>query len=253
MCARRAAWHGSTVACRTMGNNKYTLTTCYSIASAIMWKLAIIGPGVRGSLLIGARECHRSRRFYCPHLNNDRNMSSKKVEEKESGASSSDGDLVNYIKVRCQRCFKHVKPENFQKGFDSADNKKFIAEFAESERSNVLFFSGDNIKASLGIPNTVKGKMLYFLKPQGAKIKQENMATELRCGELSNETLLNLEKVLQEVYVPVLTNPANQDGWGEVMAKNVTDGIHTFLANVSITLANTKGETSLPMPPMSSI
>ena len=85
MCARRAAWHGSTVACRTMGNNKYTLTTCYSIASAIMWKLAIIGPGVRGSLLIGARECHRSRRFYCPHLNNDRNMSSKKVEEKESG------------------------------------------------------------------------------------------------------------------------------------------------------------------------
>ena len=174
-------------------------------------------------------------------------MSSKKVEEKES---AGDGELVDYIKVRCQRCFKHVKPEKFKKGFDSADNKKCIAEFAESERSNVLYFSGDNIKASLSTPNVLKGKMLYFLKPQGSKINRENVATELRCGEMSNETLLNLEKVLQEVYVPVLTNPANQDGWGEVMAKNVTDGIHTFLANVSITLANTKGETSLPMPPM---
>eukprot|EP00505_MAST-04D_sp_SCG-Rhode-Island_P000654 Stramenopile-MAST_4_protein_654 len=67
---------------------------------------------------------------------------------------------------------------------------------------------------------------------------------------MSSESLLNLEKVLQEVYVPLITNPANQDGWGEVMSKNVTDGIHTFLANVSITLAHTKGETSLPMPPM---
>ena len=86
-------------------------------------------------------------------------MSSKKVEEKES---AGDGELVDYIKVRCQRCFKHVKPEKFKKGFDSADNKKCIAEFAESERSNVLYFSGDNIKASLSIRS--KREDAVFLK-----------------------------------------------------------------------------------------
>ena len=67
-----------------------------------------------------------------------------KKEEKEEKVASGDGDLFSYIKARCQRSFKHVKPEKFQKGFESADNVKIINEFAESERSNTLIFSGDS-------------------------------------------------------------------------------------------------------------
>ena len=83
-----------------------TSATCYSIASHHV-EVGHRRPGrARGSLILGARKYYRSRRFYCPPLNNDRNMSSKKVEEKESGASAGDGELVDYFKVRCQRCFK---------------------------------------------------------------------------------------------------------------------------------------------------
>ena len=177
---------------------------------------------------------------------------SKKEEEKKDESAAHPSAIFDFLRVRVQRAFKHLKQDKFTKGFDNEENTRIVNEFCKSEKGNnvVLAFTGDNVRASFGMPSTGKGRSIYFIKRPGTVIDEKNIASELRCGEMSSESLLNLEKVLQEVYVPLITNPANQDGWGEVMSKNVTDGIHTFLANVSITLAHTKGETSLPMPPM---
>ena len=39
-----------------------------------------------------------------------------------------------------------------------------------------------------------------------------------------------VEKLLQEVYVPLLTNPRNQEGWGESVSKEVMDKAYRLLA-----------------------
>ena len=53
----------------------------------------------------------------------------------------------------------------------------------------------------------------------------------------------------QEVFLPLLCNPRNQDGWPEVITKEVVDNLHKFIANVYVTIGQMKGKTLLPLPP----
>jgi dynein heavy chain len=55
--------------------------------------------------------------------------------------------------------------------------------------------------------------------------------------------------VAKEIYFPLLTNPRNQEGWPEVITKEVQENLHRFLAQVCITIGNTQGITMLPLPP----
>lgn len=61
-----------------------------------------------------------------------------------------------------------------------------------------------------------------------------------------SDPLQHLEAVLQEVYLPLLANPSNQEGWGETASKEILDQLHGFLANVSITLGQTKVAANSP-------
>jgi dynein heavy chain, axonemal len=123
----------------------------------------------------------------------------------------------------------------------------------EIEDSAILCIVGEQLRCTLGAPKTLpKGnsKALYFAKEQSGMLTADNITDLVMVNELLPDTLSQLQLILSEVYVPLLTNPANQEGWGEVTSKAVADGLHKFLANVSITLSQTKGETCLPLPPM---
>lgn len=50
-------------------------------------------------------------------------------------------------------------------------------------------------------------------------------------GEISENPLETLAAVSQDVFMPVLTTPANQQGWPDVVAKEVTENLHKFVAN----------------------
>ena len=53
----------------------------------------------------------------------------------------------------------------------------------------------------------------------------------------------------KEVYFPLLTHPGNQDGWPDVIAKELTENLHKFLASTYVTMGHMAGETLLPLPP----
>ena len=40
----------------------------------------------------------------------------------------------------------------------------------------------------------------------------------------------------------MITNPANQVGWPEVITKEVVENLHKFIANVYVTIGQTKGQ-----------
>ena len=53
------------------------------------------------------------------------------------------------------------------------------------------------------------------------------------------------------VYTARVSNPANQEGWGDVAVQDVVDRLHSTLAQVTIAAGQTRGETLLPMPCLS--
>lgn len=50
-------------------------------------------------------------------------------------------------------------------------------------------------------------------------------------GEIGESALESLALVAQDVFVPMLTSPANQQGWPDVVAKEVTENLHKFVSN----------------------
>lgn len=50
-------------------------------------------------------------------------------------------------------------------------------------------------------------------------------------GELGETPLETLSTVAQNVFLPLLTSSRNQEGWPDVVAREVTEGLHKFVAN----------------------
>lgn len=50
-------------------------------------------------------------------------------------------------------------------------------------------------------------------------------------GEIGENPLETLAAISQDVFVPMLTAPVNQQGWPDVVAKEVTENLHKFVSN----------------------
>eukprot|EP00854_Cymbomonas_tetramitiformis_P002137 gene2137-2836_t len=99
-------------------------------------------------------------------------------------------------------------------------------------------------------PSKFKKKSVYFLKVNaGVELAVDNMDSEVVFGEFSEAPLEFLSASMQEVYLPLLCHHRNQEGWPEVICKEVTDNAHKCIANVYVTVGQTKGKTLLPLPP----
>jgi dynein heavy chain len=127
-----------------------------------------------------------------------------------------------------------------------------VDEFLNTADARVLSFYGETLTSVLGLPKKVPrgiAKVLVFMKTRGAPVST-TPTDDIIVSDMTPEPLEHLEKVLAEVYIPLLSNPSNQEGWGEVASKEIMDRLHGFLANVSITVGQTRGETCLPLPPL---
>ena len=92
--------------------------------------------------------------------------------------------------------------------------------------------------------------MLAFIKLRAAKLAEHRPGDGVLVTELGAEPLETLERLLADVYLPLLSNPANTEGWSDVVSHDVVDTLHAFLARVSIANGAARGETCLPLPPL---
>ena len=164
--------------------------------------------------------------------------------------NEQDDRRIHWIESRIYAAMKHLKLEKFKKAFRSEENMKILNDFFLSAEFKCLLVVGDEVSLYTIMPNVLPcGKSLYFLKTNKLEIMEDcNMEEEIVAGELSKEPLVHLEKSIQHVYMPLIGNRSNQEGWGDVASKDVMDRLHSFLASVSITLGQTMGETCLPLP-----
>jgi dynein heavy chain len=59
-------------------------------------------------------------------------------------------------------------------------------------------------------------RCIYFLKNKPIALSMEEPDKDVVMCDMGPEPLEHLERMLGEVYLPLLSNPANQEGWGEV-------------------------------------
>jgi dynein heavy chain len=67
--------------------------------------------------------------------------------------------------------------------------------------------------------------------------------------EINKSPLELLYQLCNEIYVPILHNPANQQGWTELISKDLMEKLNNFVAQIYLTIGQIKGRTMLPLPP----
>ncbi|CAK0818712.1 unnamed protein product [Prorocentrum cordatum] len=113
--------------------------------------------------------------------------------------------------------------------------------------------TGESVTAnSTDIPsaNQMKKKfvMMHRSRPEQI-IGMDNIGDSVILVEITKNVMDLLSVYCQSVYLSTLTNPANQRGWSDLIAKDLMDKYHVFLANLHVTVGLMKGHTWLPQPP----
>ena len=105
----------------------------------------------------------------------------------------------------------------------------------------------DKVSSNVKIP----GKVLVFIKLGEEVLDARKIPNQLIVQEIGGPgPFENLELLANEVFLPVLSNPNNQNKWGEVPTREIMDKFHNFLSSTTIICGQIKGETRLPMPPI---
>ncbi|CAG9462750.1 unnamed protein product [Pedinophyceae sp. YPF-701] len=138
-----------------------------------------------------------------------------------------------------------------EKMFKTDEYREIVERFLNDNETTRMLVSGDkDVAPSLSAPGRIKKKLMYFVKRSADAITPENVATALLDGEIGEAPLEQLLGMSQEVFLPLLTNTRNQQGWPDVITREVVENVHKFVAEVTITMGRTQGKTLLPLPPV---
>ena len=171
-------------------------------------------------------------------------------DDDDTGVPAIDERLL-WLEARVLSSLKR-KADVWAKLLSAEDSRAAITMFADDpDTSRLLVYenSKGEVVASNAPPSKFKRKATYFLKAHSVALTRENIAAQVSFGDVCASPLEQLSAVSQEVFLPLLCNPRNQEGWPEVIGREVVDGMHKFIANVYVTIGQIKGKTLLPLPP----
>ena len=101
-------------------------------------------------------------------------------------------------------------------------------------------------------PANYKKKIVYCLKPVDVKLEESkvgDMFDQVVVGDLNAGLLESLHGALRNVYLPIITNP-KAGMLPEVIMHAFVDKYHATLASVVVAVGQTKGKTTLALPPL---
>ena len=155
-----------------------------------------------------------------------------------------------WLQGRVEAAFCNVQGAKFEKAFEVVETTQAIEQFCTQDDVRSLMFAGDGLICTHTLDNYKPGKSraLVFVKKEAGELAEAAMAASLFMVDLTGEPLTHLDSLLQQLYMPVLSNPAVNGGWGDVVAKQVVERLHGFISNVSIAVGHTQAQTLLPLP-----
>ncbi|KAJ1334726.1 hypothetical protein BSLG_007881 [Batrachochytrium salamandrivorans] len=176
---------------------------------------------------------------------------------KKEGAEGDDGaPVVVPVDVRVmwfedKVCSSlKIKTDKWKKLISINENVETIYTFLDNNRTTILFYLNqkEDLIPALDFPVSLKRRSVYFLKRRPGAPITEKLDTELITGDISANPLEFLSTVLEEVYLPLLTNPKNLESWPDVVSSDVLRHFHQLNGAVYVISGKAKGKTMLPLP-----
>jgi len=161
---------------------------------------------------------------------------------------------IEWIRDRVVPLLK-TKPEYFDK-LTTTEEGEVIKRFVNEDGITKLFFTAGakDMTVSEKQPDDKSKKKAVFAFKTGEykydEKKLDEMFDTCICADMSPLMLNNLYGTLRNVYLPILSNPNNTQGWPEVVMKAFHDKYNWMLAAVNTAVGQTQGKTFLWLPPV---
>ncbi len=97
-------------------------------------------------------------------------------------------------------------------------------------------------------PDKFRKKGIYLIKVTNEPLTQKNVAKDVVFFEMTKNILEHLYDMFYEIMSPVLQNPNNQQGWTDLVTKDLMEKFNNYVAQVYVMMGLMKGKTMLPLP-----
>ena len=147
------------------------------------------------------------------------------------------------------------KTELFQKLCASEEDGDKIRSFVNDKSTLQIFFygGGKELTVASTIDSKQRKKVVYVQKVDGEADLKPNEVDKLHdlliVGDLNGPVLESFNRMLRNVYYPIIANPRQGAGLSEVASKALADDYQKTLAALVVAIGQTKGKTLLPLPP----
>lgn len=172
------------------------------------------------------------------------------MEGTSEGANTVDGRL-EFMGSYIQKTLK-LKPEKWQRMTTIEEHKSVLKEFLNRPQPMqliVVLTQAAQLVPCTTFPLTqLKTKGVYFIKRQPKEVPQEKCCEFLIVGDLATRAIDQLSTLVDEVFVPLLSNEENHDHWPEMVAQDVLKQVHNLKSTVYQVKGQVNGQTILAMP-----
>ncbi|XP_063241593.1 dynein beta chain, ciliary-like [Bacillus rossius redtenbacheri] len=155
--------------------------------------------------------------------------------------------MLDYLQKTLQ-----VRPERWQRMLEIEDFQKAVLDFLTGQsKEQVLVITttaGGVLVPVLGFPASIRNKAVYFIKRDKGPLHSEDLRRQLMFGDLAPKVLDEMSVIVDELFVPLLSNPESHRGWPQVVADDVVHHAHTLKNTVREVRGKMRGHTILPMP-----
>ncbi|XP_057668614.1 dynein beta chain, ciliary [Diorhabda carinulata] len=145
-----------------------------------------------------------------------------------------------------------LKPEKWSRMMNTEDHKAVVKKFLERPQPVLLIIvltQTAQLVASSGFPLAqFKNKGVFFIKKAPVPVCKIKPSETVIPGDLSPKIIDQLASLVDEILVPLLSNPQNHLGWPAVIAEDVHKHVHSLKSTVYQVKGQVNGQTILPMP-----
>ncbi|CAH0405196.1 unnamed protein product [Chilo suppressalis] len=169
----------------------------------------------------------------------------------QSGSSSSNQDpRFEFIGTYTVKSLK-LKPEKWLRVLGSEEYRTTLRDFVDKPLPFLLVVvltHANQLMPVVSFPCYLKNKAVYFVKKKPDVVPKENCVEMLIFGDLAPRLIDELASLVDEVFVPLLSNPLNHEGWPLVVSQDILKQIHNLKSTVYEVKGKVNGQTVLPMP-----
>lgn len=147
--------------------------------------------------------------------------------------SSHDGPdtRLDFMGSFIQKTLK-LKPEKWQRLLTFEEQKTVIKDFLDYPLPMVMVIILTQSAQLLPVTSfplaQLKSKGVYFVKKLPIEIPRDNCACWLISGDLATRSIDQLSCLVDEIFVPLLSNTDNHKGWPEMVAQDVLKHVRDF-------------------------